>query len=132
MHETVVPGGMLTNWLAILGVLSLMYWGWRIVAAFLHRGHATPTAPGAHGVATDAAPPVSPGVVLPGMSLSTVGVPGLGASDPGAPPEDIVVIAAAAFAMLGAHRIVHLQAVSPDQSWVAEGRWRLQTSHNPG
>ena len=131
MHETVVPGGMLTNWLAILGVLSLMYWGWRIVAAFLHRGSASPTVPGAHGVAPDAAPPMSPGGVLPGMSLSTVGVPGLGASDTGAPPEDIVVIAAAVFAMLGAHRIVHLQAVSPGQSWAAEGRWRLQTSHSP-
>jgi hypothetical protein len=131
MHETVVPGGMLTNWLAILGVLSLIYWGWRIVTALLHRGGATPTAQGAHGVAADAALPVSPGAVLPGMSLSTVGVPGLGASDPGAPPEDIVVIAAAVFAMLGAHRIVHLEAVTPDQNWVAAGRWRLQTSHNP-
>jgi hypothetical protein len=131
MHETVVPGGLLTNWLAIVGVLSLMYWGWRIVAAFLHRGSSTPMVPDAHGVAPDTAPPVSPGAVLPGMSLSTVGVPGLGVSDPGAPPEDIVVIAAAVFAMLGAHRIIHLQAVTPDQNWVAAGRWRLQTSHNP-
>jgi len=121
MHDNV-----LTNWLAIIGVVSLMYWGWRIAAAVLHRRNSTPTAPGAHGVAPGAASPVLPRAVLPGMSLSTVGVPGLGASD-----EDIAVIAAAVFAMLGAHRIVHLQAVTPDQSWVAEGRWRLQTSHNP-
>jgi hypothetical protein len=132
MHETVVPGGVLTNWLAIVGLLSLMYWGWRIVAVFIHRGRSSLLVPSAHGVAPDTASPVSPGAVLPGMSLSTVGVPGLGLSDPGAPPEDIVIIAAAVFAMLGAHRIVHLQAVAPDQNWVAAGRWRLQTSHNPG
>jgi hypothetical protein len=132
MHETVVPGGVLTNWLAIVGVLSLIYWGWRIAAAIVHRGSAKSAAAGAQGVAPGSAPTASPGAVLPGMSLSTVGVPGLGASDPGASPEDIVVIAAAVFAMLGAHRIVHLQAVDPGQNWAAEGRWMLQTSHNPG
>ncbi|MEA2741407.1 MAG: hypothetical protein QOH05_4714, partial [Acetobacteraceae bacterium] len=37
MHET-MTGGPLTNWLAIIGVISLIYWAWRIVAMFNARG----------------------------------------------------------------------------------------------
>src|SRR5271165_2064513 len=37
MNEGMIGGAVLTNWLAIVGVVSLMYWGWRIVAALQHR-----------------------------------------------------------------------------------------------
>ena len=43
------------NWLAIIGVLSLMYWAWQIIAAFQHRGPAQPDA---------AAAPVAAGGLL--------------------------------------------------------------------
>ena len=46
-----------------------------------------------------------------------------------APEDDIVVIAAAVYALLGAHRIVHLEAESQAQAWAVEGRWMQQTSH---
>ncbi len=42
MHESMVGGAALTNWLAILGVLSLMYWGFRIVTALMARTKAAP------------------------------------------------------------------------------------------
>ena len=45
------------------------------------------------------------------------------------PKDDIAVIAAAVYAMLGAHRIVHLEAESQGQAWAVEGRWMQQTSH---
>ena len=32
MNETMSGSPILTNWLAIVGIISLMYWGWRIVA----------------------------------------------------------------------------------------------------
>jgi len=46
-----------------------------------------------------------------------------------APESDIVVIAAAVYAVLGAHRIVHLEAESQGQAWAVEGRWMQQTCH---
>ncbi len=42
---------------------------------------------------------------------------------------DIAAIAAAVYAMLGAHRIVHIEDVGRGLSWTAEGRWMHQTSH---
>ena len=114
MHEAMIGGSpMLNNWLAIVGVVSLIYWAWRVFAAFQHRAGETKPAP-------KAAPPSLP--IAPGL-----GAPGLVA-----PLEDISVIAAAVAAVMGAHRIVHLQAVGASQNWVSEGRWMNQTSHNPG
>lgn len=110
-------GAVTNNWLAIIGLLSLMYWAWRVYAGLMHRGiQATPAAAVAAALA-----PVLRGAVTP--SLVTPG--------PGAPLEDIAAIAAAVTAMLGAHRIIHLEAAGPGH-WAFEGRWAQQTSHNPG
>jgi len=117
MHETMIGGhGPLSNWLAILGVVSLMYWAWRIFAALQHHKAGAPAVPGA-------AKPVSAGLPV---------APGLGAPGMVAPFEDIPVIAAAVAAMMGAHRIVHLEPIGSGQNWAADGRRMNQTSHNPG
>jgi hypothetical protein len=107
MHETI--GGPLGNWLAIIGVVSLIYWAWRIIAALQARVSHEDAVAGAS--ATFAAAPAP-------ASLA-------------APAEDIAVIAAAVHAMLGAHRIIHLEAIRSSQAWAIEGRWMNQTSHNP-
>ena len=57
MHDSMVGGAALTNWLAILGVVSLMYWGFRIVASLMARTKAVP------GTAAVVAPPAA--VALP-------------------------------------------------------------------
>jgi len=106
----VTHDGPIENWLAIIGVVSLIYWGWRICAALLSRGRSqesAPTAPAPAAASVDvAAPPVT------------------------APPEsDIAVIAAAVYAVLGAHRIVHLEPEGQEHGWAVEGRWMQQTSH---
>lgn len=105
MHEPLI-GGTLGNWLANIGLVSLIYWAWRIVAALRRRGRAGQTAEGVP------APPVQ-SAALPAAA------------------DDIAVIAAAAFAMVGAHRIIHLDATGQDQAWTVEGRWMQQTSHTP-
>lgn len=51
---------------------------------------------------------------------------------PGAiPPHHLVAIAAAAHAMLGAHRIVHIGRVANGPGWSAEGRISHHGSHHP-
>jgi threonine/homoserine/homoserine lactone efflux protein len=111
MNDTLAGSPILTNWLAIVGIISLIYWGWRIVAALQHQiRKSRPADP-------DLAAPVVAGSFVP-------------ASD--GFPEDIVVIAAAVHAMMGAHRIVHLESTRTGQTWAAEGRWLHQTSHRPG
>jgi hypothetical protein len=121
MHEPMIGGGMLTNWLAIAGLISLMYWAWRMFAAFQHRAGGTQAVPRMpEAVATAAA-----------LVARSVAHPPLEGPGPGAPLEDIAAIAAAVTAMLGAHRIIHLEAVGPGH-WAFEGRWAQQTSHNPG
>ena len=103
--------GPVENWLAIIGVVSLIYWGWRIFAAFQSRGRGKPSAPV---------------VSTPAAAAAEGAVPAVAAT----PLEsDIVVIAAAVYAVLGAHRIVHLEPESPGQGWAVEGRWMQQTSH---
>jgi hypothetical protein len=114
MSGNVIGGGTMTNWLAIIGLVSLIYWAWRIVAAFQHR-IASPQAAKSEAVASSIAPAAG------GETAYT-----------GAPPEHVAAIAAAITAMLGAHHIIHLEAVGPGQNWGAEGRWMQQTSHNPG
>jgi hypothetical protein len=121
MHDEMLSGGVLTNWLAIAGLISLMYWAWRAFNAFLHRSDGTPTAPRVPEAVAAAAALVARSVAHP--PLETPG--------PGAPLEDIAAIAAAVTAMLGAHRIIHLEAATPSH-WAFEGRWAQQTSHNPG
>ena len=111
MHESIVGGAALTNWLAILGVVSLMYWGWRIVAALMARTKAVP------GTAAVVAPPVA----VAGLSVAIAEA---------SLNDDIAVIAAAVYAMAGAHRIVHLESVRQSGVWAIEGRWMQQTSHH--
>jgi hypothetical protein len=108
-------GGPLTNWLAIIGVISLIYWGWRIAAALL--GRRKEDTDEAAALATSM-PAAAQGGTLAATPLA-------------APPEDIAAIAAAVSAILGAHRIVHLETVHPEQAWALEGRWMQQTSHKP-
>nr|WP_294529307.1 hypothetical protein [uncultured Rhodopila sp.] len=111
MNDTMAGSPILTNWLAIVGVVSLMYWGWRIVAAIQHR--------------TRKSRPVDADLPAPAVAGSFIP-----ASD--GFPDDIVAIAAAVHAMMGAHRIVHLESTRTGQTWAAEGRWMHQTSHRPG
>jgi hypothetical protein len=108
-----VAGGTIGNWLAIVGVLSLIYWGWRIIAALQHRSGAPDRA---------AAPSV----------VSTVRISAQ--VDPAAravAADDIAVIAAAAHAILGTHRVVHVAPSGSGEAWAIEGRWMQQTSHKP-
>ena len=42
---------------------------------------------------------------------------------------DIPVIAAAVYAMIGAHHIVHIEDHHAGLTWTSEGRWMHQTSH---
>jgi hypothetical protein len=112
MHESMVGGAVLTNWLAILGVVSLMYWGFRIVTALMAR--------------SKAAPDVTAIVVVPPAAVAGLSVAVAEASL----NDDIAVIAAAVYAMVGAHRIVHLEAERQSGVWAIEGRWMQQTSHH--
>ncbi|MGF1613700.1 MAG: hypothetical protein ACFCVA_07220 [Gammaproteobacteria bacterium] len=43
---------------------------------------------------------------------------------------DIPAIAAAVYAVLGAHRIVHIETAGHGVGWTAEGRLAHHTSHN--
>jgi hypothetical protein len=112
MHENMIGGAVLTNWLAIVGVISLMYWAWRIVAAFQHRGGGDRKPVDAPVASAPVVVPAQPGQLTP-------------------PDEDIAVIAAAVYAMLGTHRVVRLEAVLSGRAWEIEGRWAQQTSHTP-
>jgi hypothetical protein len=42
---------------------------------------------------------------------------------------DIPAIAAAVYAIMGAHRIVHIEDHHAGLTWTSEGRWMHQTSH---
>ena len=107
-----LAGGTVGNWLAIIGVLSLIYWAWRIVDAFQRR-HDQP-----HEVKRTQAEPAP----LPAAQPEP-------RSGPSA--EHIAVIAAAAHAMLGPHRLIHIAPSSAGQTWAIEGLWMQQTSHKP-
>lgn len=52
------------------------------------------------------------------------------AGDDGIPAHHLVAIAAAAHAMVGAHRIVHIGATRSGGGWSAEGRFAQHGSHN--
>ena len=49
----------------------------------------------------------------------------------GLPPEHVAAIAAAVYAVLGSHRIVHISDAARGLAWTAEGRLMHQTSHRP-
>ena len=48
----------------------------------------------------------------------------------GPPAEHVAAIAAAVYAYLGAHRIVHIEERSRHRAWTAEGRTAHHVSHN--
>lgn len=99
-----LAGGTVGNWLAIVGLLSLIYWGWLIVAALQNRAK-------------------TPAVLETGTPAAKPSLPS------GPPAEDIAVIAAAVHAMLGTGRIIHLIVDEGGRNWANEGRWIQQTSH---
>lgn len=49
----------------------------------------------------------------------------------GIPAHHLVAIAAAAHAMVGAHRIVHIGATSSGRYWSTEGRLAQHNAHHP-
>ena len=109
MHDGAMLNDPIGNWLAIIGVISLIYWGVRVCAAFLGRR-----------AGKQSAAPVSP-------PAQSGGLDALAAAP--SPEDDIVAIAAAVYALTGAHRIVRLEPESQAQAWAIEGRWMQQTSH---
>jgi hypothetical protein len=115
MHEIGPGGGLLDKWLAIIGVIVVMYAIVRIGMRIM----AQRSVQEARAVAA-AVPTVS-------------AVAGLGKQVAEQPPgDDIVAIAAAVHAMLGGGwHIVHLEADRMGTAWAIEGRWAHQTSHQP-
>ena len=49
----------------------------------------------------------------------------------GIPASHVAAITAAVYAVLGAHRIVHIESGPPGTIWTTEGRLIHQTSHTP-
>jgi hypothetical protein len=45
-----------------------------------------------------------------------------------APQDDVAAIAAAVYAVLGAHRIIRIEPSETRLTWAAQGRWLHQTS----
>jgi hypothetical protein len=105
-----VISGTIGNWLAIIGLLSLIYWVWLITSAIQRRKAAVPftTALGIDSQQDSAKKPVPP----------------IDPSD-----DDIAVIAAAVHSMFGASRLVTIGPDTGESHWQVEGRWMQQTSH---
>jgi hypothetical protein len=115
MHEIGPGGGLLDKWLAIIGVIVVMYAAVSIGMRWLAQGH------GQAGRAVAATVPTVSAVA--GLGKQVAEQP-LG--------DDIVAIAAAVHAMLGGGwHIVHLEADRMGTAWAIEGRWAHQTSHQP-
>jgi hypothetical protein len=104
MDETVING------LAIIGAITCVIWLFKGLKALLNKFSSQPEAPAGVGAAGRA-----------------------GAADKAgaAPGDDMVVIAAAVYAMLGRQHVVHFDNGGGDSTWAAEGRWMHQTSHAP-
>lgn len=107
MNDTIVNG------LAFIGAASCVYWAYRGGAVLLRLAQESPDG-------------TSPGI----GSMAAVSLA------PGAPAHvhldnDIPVLAAAVSAMLGEHRILHIEEMQSGAVWTAEGRWLQQTSHTP-
>jgi len=51
--------------------------------------------------------------------------------DPGIPEEDVAVIVAAISAMVGEHRILHIEPAKQGDGWLAAGRQAQHLSHQP-
>lgn len=57
--------------------------------------------------------------------------PAPAAASGGIPAHHLVAIAAAAHAMVGAHRIVHIGTGGPGRLWSTEGRLAQHNAHHP-
>jgi len=101
----------MVNGLAVIGAVSCVYWVYRGGAALLRLAQDTSIRDGEAAVSARAAPVPAPA--------------------PAAPDNDIAVIAAAVYTMLGAHRLLHIEDTRGGTVWTAEGRWQQQTSHSP-
>lgn len=104
--------------LAVIGAATCVYWAARLLIGFLswierseieRQARETTASAGAMVTATavGAATAVAADVI---------------------PPEHVAAIAAA-IAMIGGHRIVHIQDETGARAWTSEGRWLHQTSH---
>lgn len=100
MHEHLFPAPA-GDWLAGIGILSCLYWAYRLLAGLIRYAQNAP-------VDTPAPAP-----------------------EPSRLSQDLPVIAAAVAAMLDRHRIVHIEPTPDGQEWSAQGRWLQQTSHQP-
>ena len=109
MYEPIFHGPA-ADWLAGIGIVSCLYWGFRLLAALIRYAQNSPIDTGAPAtsVAAHAATEVPHGLA-----------------------EDLPVIAAAVAAMLDSHRIVHIEELPHGQVWSAQGRWLNQLSHSP-
>ncbi|OIQ98364.1 hypothetical protein GALL_196420 [mine drainage metagenome] len=105
----------LVNGLAVIGAVTLLYAVVRVLAAIASWAQSMPDP----GAGEDRPPAARAGAPRP----VPASMPALDA--------DIVVIAAAVAATLGAGRIVHIEDPNTGHAWSAEGRWLHQTSHRP-
>ncbi|CAH2600778.1 conserved protein of unknown function [Rhodovastum atsumiense] len=105
--------GQIGDWLAVIGLLSCFYWGWRLLVALIRYAQDSPT---------DTRAPTTE-LVSARAAVAATSPPGLA--------EDLPVIAAAVAAMFDSHRIVHIEDTARGQVWSSQGRWLHQTSHRP-
>ncbi|MGC4106949.1 MAG: hypothetical protein QM753_11465 [Thermomicrobiales bacterium] len=112
---TPVFGGPAGDWLAVIGVLSLLYWAGRLLAVLIRYAQTSPVEAPAPAMPPRATPPRATGPAGP--------------ADAGSLATDLPVIAAAVAAMFDSHRIVHIERAPGAQIWSAQGRWLHQTSH---
>lgn len=81
-----------------------------IVGALAWNENRAATVPAAPAAAPPPAPPVAAGAI---------------------PAHHLVAIAAAAHALVGAHRIVHIGHAAAGRTWLAEGRQAQHNAHHP-
>ena len=103
----------IVNGLAVIGAVSCVYWVFRGGAALLRFARESPG-----------------GVEAPPAVARDTPRPAPTAPPPLVADTDIAVIAAAAYAMVGPARILHLEDLRSGTVWTAEGRLLQQTSHS--
>jgi hypothetical protein len=112
MYEPLFRGPA-ADWLAGIGIVSCLYWGYRLLAALIRYAQNSPLDTGA-----------------PPTELAAAHAAAVAAAAHGH-PEDLPVIAAAVAAVLDNHRIVHIEELPHGRVWSAQGRWLNQMSHRP-
>jgi hypothetical protein len=104
----------IVNGLAVIGAVSCFYWVFRGGAALLRFARGSPGGAEPPPAAARDAPRPAPTAPPPPLVADT----------------DIAVITAAAYAMLGTARILHLEDLRSGTVWTTEGRLLQQTSHS--